>query len=68
MRSGDTARTRIRNFRAVGRQDVRAAVEIADRAYLLDGGRVIHEGSAAELCMEEERVRRLAGASGTDWD
>jgi ABC-type branched-chain amino acid transport systems, ATPase component len=42
-------------------QNVRAAVEIADRAYVLDDGRVIYEGSAAELGRDEERVRALAG-------
>ncbi len=49
-------------------QNVRAAVEIADRAYVLDDGRVVYEGSAAELGKDEERVRALAGASGKDWD
>ena len=49
-------------------QNVRAAVEIADRAYVLDDGRVIYEGSAAELGRDEERVRALAGASAESWD
>ncbi len=49
-------------------QNVRAAVEIADRAYVLDDGRVIHEGPAAELGRDEERVRALAGASAQSWD
>jgi branched-chain amino acid transport system ATP-binding protein len=48
-------------------QNVRAAVEIADRAYVLDDGRIVYEGSAAELGKDEERVRKLAGASGKDW-
>src|SRR6266545_3316610 len=43
-------------------QNVRAAVEIADRAYVLDDGRVVYEGPAAELAQNEERVRALAGA------
>jgi branched-chain amino acid transport system ATP-binding protein len=47
-------------------QNVRAAVEIADRAYVLDDGRVVYEGFAAELGMDEERVRALAGASGKE--
>ena len=47
-------------------QNVRAAVEVADRAYVLDDGHVAYEGSAAELGMDEERVRTLAGASGKD--
>ena len=49
-------------------QNVRAAVEIADRAYVLDDGRVIYEGPAAELARDEERVRALAGASAESWD
>ncbi|HUI99473.1 MAG TPA: ABC transporter ATP-binding protein [Usitatibacter sp.] len=49
-------------------QNVRAAVEIADRAYVLDNGRVVYEGSAAELAKDEERVRALAGASAEKWE
>jgi branched-chain amino acid transport system ATP-binding protein len=60
----------IRNARESGisvllvEQNVRAAVEIADRAYVLADGRVAYEGSAAELGMDEKRVRELAGAGG----
>jgi branched-chain amino acid transport system ATP-binding protein len=49
-------------------QNVRAAVEIADRAYVLDDGRVVYSGSAAELGADEERVRALAGASAESWE
>jgi branched-chain amino acid transport system ATP-binding protein len=49
-------------------QNVRAAVEIADRAYVLDDGRIIYQGAAAELARDEERVRALAGASAESWD
>jgi branched-chain amino acid transport system ATP-binding protein len=49
-------------------QNVRAAVEIADRAYVLDDGRIIYEGAAAKLAKDEERVRALAGASAESWD
>jgi branched-chain amino acid transport system ATP-binding protein len=48
-------------------QNVRAAVEIADRVYVLDDGRVVHEGRAAEFGADEERVRALAGASAEGW-
>jgi len=48
-------------------QNVRAAVEIADRAYVLDDGRVVYEGAAAEFAKDEERVRALAGASAEEW-
>ncbi|MFT0547190.1 ABC transporter ATP-binding protein [Allopusillimonas ginsengisoli] len=49
-------------------QNVRAAVEIADRAYVLDDGGIVYEGSAAEFGQDEERVRALAGASAEKWD
>jgi branched-chain amino acid transport system ATP-binding protein len=48
-------------------QNVRGAVEIADRAYVLDDGRVVYEGPAAEFAKDEERVRALAGASAEEW-
>lgn len=49
-------------------QNVRAAVAIADRAYVLDDGKVVYSGSAAEFAKDEERVRALAGASAETWD
>ena len=49
-------------------QNVRAAVEIADRAYVLDDGKVVYEGPAAEFAQDEERVRALAGASAEKWE
>ncbi len=48
-------------------QNVRAAVAIADRAYVLDDGRVVFSGSAEEFASDEERVRALAGASAEEW-
>jgi branched-chain amino acid transport system ATP-binding protein len=48
-------------------QNVRAAVEVADRAYVLDDGRVVYSGAAAEFAKDEERVRSLAGVSAS-WD
>ncbi len=48
-------------------QNVRAAVAIADRAYVLDDGRIVYEGDAAEFGRDEERVRELAGASAAKW-
>jgi ABC-type multidrug transport system ATPase subunit len=45
-------------------QNVRAAVEIADRAYVLDDGRVVYEGPAAELAADEARVRAPAPRPG----
>ncbi len=49
-------------------QNVRAAVEIADRAYVLDDGKVVYSGAAAEFAKDEERVRALAGASAENWE
>ena len=49
-------------------QNVRAAVEVADRAYVLDDGKVVYSGSAAEFAKDEERVRALAGASAEQWE
>jgi branched-chain amino acid transport system ATP-binding protein len=49
-------------------QNVRAAVEIADRAYVLDDGKVVYEGDAGEFGRDEQRVRELAGASAEKWD
>lgn len=49
-------------------QNVRAAVEIADRVYVLDDGRTIFEGAAAEFGADEDRVRALAGASAGAWE
>jgi branched-chain amino acid transport system ATP-binding protein len=49
-------------------QNVRAAVEVADRAYVLDDGRIVYEGAAAEFGKDEERVRALAGASAEKWE
>ncbi len=48
-------------------QNVRAATEIADRAYVLDDGRVVFSGAAGEFAKDEDRVRALAGASAEDW-
>ena len=48
-------------------QNVRAAVEIADRAYVLDDGHIVYAGPAAEFAKDEARVRALAGASAEEW-
>jgi branched-chain amino acid transport system ATP-binding protein len=49
-------------------QNVRAAVEVADRAYVLDDGQIVFSGPAAEFAKDEQRVRALAGASAEDWE
>ena len=42
-------------------------LEIADRAYVMDKGRIVYSGSAKELAADEERVQALAGASAEEW-
>ena len=49
-------------------QNVRAAVEIADRVYILDDGKVAYEGRARDFGADEERVRALTGASAGSWE
>src|SRR5262249_24082841 len=48
-------------------QNVRAAIQIADVAYVLDDGRIVYHGPAAALAADEERLRTLAGAAVEDW-
>jgi branched-chain amino acid transport system ATP-binding protein len=49
-------------------QNVRAALQIADHAYVLDDGRIVWSGAAAELAADEERIQSLAGASAERWN
>ena len=49
-------------------QNVRAAVQVADVAYVLDDGRIVYQGAAADLAGDEERLRTLAGASARTWE
>jgi branched-chain amino acid transport system ATP-binding protein len=42
-------------------QNALLALRIADRAYVLDGGRVVHAGPAAELAADQARIRTLMG-------
>ena len=49
-------------------QNVRMSLEIADTAYVLDHGVVVHHGPAAELAANEELIQSLAGASAEAWD
>jgi branched-chain amino acid transport system ATP-binding protein len=48
-------------------QNVRAAVQIADTAYVLDDGRIVYQGAATDLAADEERLRTLAGAAAETW-
>lgn len=62
----------VRNMRDEGiaillvEQNAWMALSVADRVYVLDDGRVVHEGSASELARDEDRVKALAGASTRD--
>ncbi len=49
-------------------QKVQAALDIADRVYVLDDGRVVFEATAAEFGNDPERVRMLAGATADAWN
>ena len=42
-------------------QNVASALEIADRAYVMDRGSIVHEGAAAELLADEMKRKRLLG-------
>ncbi|MDE2581427.1 MAG: ABC transporter ATP-binding protein [Rhodospirillales bacterium] len=48
-------------------QNVRASLEIADYAYVLDHGVMSWSGTAADLVKDEERIQALAGASAEEW-
>jgi branched-chain amino acid transport system ATP-binding protein len=49
-------------------QNVRLSLEIADTAYVLDHGVVVHHGPAAALASDEALIQSLAGASAESWD
>jgi len=49
-------------------QNARMSLEIADFAYVLDDGAIVHAGPAAELAADEARVQALAGASAENWE
>lgn len=43
-------------------QNVPLSLAVADRAYVLDDGKVVHSGPAAALASDKELVNKLAGA------
>jgi branched-chain amino acid transport system ATP-binding protein len=49
-------------------QNARMALDIAETAYVLDHGVVVHHGPAAALASNEELIQSLAGASAEKWD
>ena len=42
-------------------QNALLALRVANRAYVLDSGRVVHSGPAAELAADRDRIRTLMG-------
>ena len=46
-------------------QNALLALKIADRAYVLDSGRIVHGGAAAELAADRDRIRTLMGLEVT---
>jgi branched-chain amino acid transport system ATP-binding protein len=49
-------------------QNARMSLEIADHAYVLDGGSIVYSGPAQELAADVARVQALAGASAEHWE
>jgi branched-chain amino acid transport system ATP-binding protein len=49
-------------------QNARMSLEIADHAYVLDGGSIVYSGPAQELAADVARVQALAGASAEQWE
>jgi len=47
-------------------QNARLSLEIADYAYVLDDGGIVYAGSSRELAADEDRVRKLTGASAAE--
>jgi branched-chain amino acid transport system ATP-binding protein len=47
-------------------QNAPLSLSIADHAYVLDDGRVVYAGAAADLARDSELVNKLAGAGRTD--
>ncbi|APZ42860.1 ABC transporter ATP-binding protein [Acidihalobacter ferrooxydans] len=44
-------------------QNAFMALEVSNRAYVIDNGKIVHEGPAQALLNDRERVRALAGAA-----
>jgi len=48
-------------------QNARMTLEIADYAYVIDDGAIVHAGPAQELARDEARVQALAGVAAEAW-
>ncbi len=42
-------------------QNALLALKIADRAYVMDDGKIVYEGDASQLSHDQERIRTLMG-------
>jgi branched-chain amino acid transport system ATP-binding protein len=49
-------------------QNARMTLEIADYAYVIDDGAIVHAGPARELAQDEARVQALAGVAAEAWE
>ena len=49
-------------------QNARMTLEIADYAYVIDDGAIVHMGPASELARDEARVQALAGVAAEAWE
>ena len=47
-------------------QNAKFGLEVADRVYVLNDGKVVHTGQAQDLARDQTRVRALAGAGVSD--
>jgi branched-chain amino acid transport system ATP-binding protein len=48
-------------------QNARMSLEVADFAYVIDNGTIVHSAPAAELAHDKEKVQALAGVSAEEW-
>ena len=49
-------------------QNAHITLAIADYAYVIDDGAIVHAGPAAELASDEARVQALAGVAAEAWE
>jgi branched-chain amino acid transport system ATP-binding protein len=49
-------------------QNARMTLEIADHAYVIDDGAIVHTSPASELAQDQARVQALAGVAAEAWE
>ncbi len=47
-------------------QNALLALKIADRAYVMDDGRIVYQGEAAELMHDRQRIADLMGLTAAE--